>query len=198
MIDIKPSDFTMAKTKDLVKMKTLQSIAIAVLLIINTSYAIASDNGCQIEPGTEKFFENNRHIDGGGRSLLISWDRPTKREDKTDLSADKIKGYLIVGVPASKKKEFVEYMTTIDPETFDPETAKSLLERGYLSLPEQEDRSLFPQESLGYAVFITCTGKTTLLLENMKGGDTYYFWMSTKDTDDQYSKLTEVKSRTIH
>ena len=174
------------------KVKILQVSIVALIMIINTPFTKGSDEGCSISDEDEFLSER-----GGERSILISWDKPTKRVGGKDLSSGEIKGYLIIGVALSQDTKFYDYMVTIDPDNYqliDERTEPQF--PGIENIEPLQIGDIFQDVDLDFVAFVTCGEKPTLLLKNMSK-DIYSFLLSTKDTDGKYSDFTEIKSVAI-
>jgi hypothetical protein len=188
------------------KMKILQASMVTLLLIINAPYTKGSDEGCSIDYDKDNFLSGSRD---GGESILISWDKPTEREDEGLLLPNDILGYLIIGVAFSQDTKFYDYMVTIDPDNYNLIGKRTEPQfPGITDIKPDQIGGIFHQPGLDldFVAFVTCGEKTALLLKNMSK-DIYSFSLSTVakggGVDEKgkpiflYSKLTEKISKTV-
>lgn len=122
---------------------------------------IHSDSPASAPPGTGT----------GVKSLELSWEKPTRREDSSPLLAKDIEGYLIVMVPHNGEQKFYNHMSTIDPENYQEVPA------GHgLYLPPGSIPALAASRS-PYAILVSCTGRTEFVIEKVPAS--YSFAIST-------------------
>jgi hypothetical protein len=175
--------------------KTLQILMIAALLVLITACTNdrpGSATACSIHPDSPA--STVRGAVNGDKSLRLSWEKPAFREDGTNLLSEEIEGYLIVAVPGNDEHKFYDQMSIIDPENY----KEGVPAGSGLYLPAGSIPALALSNS-PYAIVVSCSGKTELLIENTEP-NTYYFTISTIATDgdvgdiDKYSVASETVS----
>jgi hypothetical protein len=175
--------------------KTPHTLMIAALLLLITACTNDrpdSATACSIHPNSPA--STVRGADNGDQSLRLSWEEPAFREDGTDLLSEEIEGYLIVAVPGNDEHKFYDQMSIIDPENY----KEGVPAGSGLYLPAGSIPALALSNS-PYAIVVSCSGKTELLIENTEP-NTYYFTISTIATDgdvgdiDKYSVASETVS----
>ena len=154
--------------------QTLHTLMIAALLLLIT--ACTNDNQgnvatCSIHPNSPA--STVPGTGNGNKSLRLLWKKPVFREDGSDLLPEEIEGYLIVTVPKSAEHKFYDQMSTIDPENY----TEGIPAGSGLYLPAGSIPALALSNS-PYAIVVSCSGKTELLIENTEP-NIYYFAIST-------------------
>jgi hypothetical protein len=178
--------------------KTLHTLMMAALLFLITACTNdrpGSAAACNINPNSPA--STVRGTGNGDKSLRLSWEKPAFREDGTDLLSEEIEGYLIVAVPRNDEHKFYDKMSIIDPENYE----EGVPAGSGLYLPVGSIPALALSNS-PYAIVVSCSGKTELLIENTKP-NTYYFAISTIAIDgdagdiEKYSLASETVSITL-
>lgn len=185
---------SLIELEKIIKMAIKTFQASALVIFIFTNFACTSDNGsnenlgCIVHPDSY-----NKTLPGssyGNKSLQLSWEIPTSRENGSLLKNEDIDSYLIVSIPKDGLKDYYDQMYIIDPDNFKKIPAGTGIYLPQDSIPKLAT-SLLP-----YAVRVKCTGATKFLSEKMKPG-IYYMAIITIDTEKLYSTISNTISVTI-
>ena len=164
----------------------IKTFLIISFLIINTGCS-GGGGGNNFEPG-----DNFPGTGEGRTSLELSWEIPTQREDESLLPPEDIQGYVVVGFAKSKMEELLNELEK-NGSSLDYYRNNPLLI--HPSISSSDVKNLI-EAGVGNAVIIDSASQTTLLLQNLPA-DTYYFSISTVDTANLLSILSEPVEITI-
>jgi hypothetical protein len=168
----------------------MQKIMIKIVLIFSLlviNIGCSSGGGNNSEPG-----DNFPGTGEGRTSLELSWEMPNQREDESLLPPEDIQGYVVVGFAKSKMEELIN---ELEKNGSSLEYYRNNLSLIHPSISPSDVKNLI-ETGVDNAVIIHSASQTTLLIQDLPA-DTYYFAISTVDTENLVSKLSQSVEITV-